>query len=298
MAPTTRAWLQIHFCVVLWGFTAILGKAISLPAFPLVTWRMIFVAVALVFAPQFWKGLGKLPARMILANSGIGVLVAAHWVTFYAAIKMSNASVAASCMALAPVFMAFVEPLFVGSRFEVRDVFFGLAVIPGVVFVVGGTQAGMRMGIVVGIVSAFLLCIFGALNKRFIPYGQPLTVTGLEMAAGAVCLIVGTAVWGNTGSVLVLPAKRDLVLLLTLAIACTLVPFALSLVAQRHLSAFSASLAVNMEPVYAIFLAIPFFHEQQQLQGRFYLGVAIIFLVVFSHPFIGRGKPSANPILP
>jgi len=64
------------------------------------------------------------------------------------------------------------------------------------------------------------------------------------------------------------------------------------------LSAFSASLAVNMEPVYAIFLAIPFFHEQQQLQGRFYLGVAIIFLVVFSHPLFGRGKPSPNPILP
>src|SRR5438128_7335973 len=176
MVATTRAWLQIHFCVVLWGFTAILGKAISLSAFPLVMWRMILVAAALLFAPQFWMGLRKLPPRMILANAGIGVLVAAHWVTFYAAIKISNASIAASCMALAPVFMAFVEPLLVGSRFEIRDVFFGLAVIPGVILVVGGTQAGMRMGIVVGVLSAFLLAVFGALNKRFIPYGHPQTV--------------------------------------------------------------------------------------------------------------------------
>jgi drug/metabolite transporter (DMT)-like permease len=86
------------------------------------------------------------------------------------------------------------------------------------------------------------------------------------------------------------PARRDLILLLTLAIGCTLVPFALSLVAQRHLSAFAAALAVNMEPVYSIFLAIPFFHEQQQLQGRFYIGVAIILLVVFSHPLLVRSR--------
>lgn len=293
MAPATRAWLQIHFCVVLWGFTAILGKAISLSALPLVTWRMVFVAAALMFLPQFWKGLAKLQPRMIAANAGIGVLVAAHWVTFYGAIKLSNASIAASCMALAPVFMAFVEPLLVGSRFEVRDVFFGLAVIPGVIFVVGGTQTGMRMGIVFGVLSAFLLSIFGALNKRFIPYGQPLTVTGLEMAAGAICLIAGAAILGN--AVLVAPSRHDLILLLTLAIGCTLVPFALSLVAQRHLSAFAASLALNMEPVYSIFLAIPIFHEQQQLQGRFYLGVAIILLVVFTHPLLVRTKPSISP---
>jgi drug/metabolite transporter (DMT)-like permease len=135
-----------------------------------------------------------------------------------------------------------------------------------------------------------LLAVFGALNKRLIPYGQPLSVTGLEMGAGAICLIVVAVILGRTGSVLMVPARRDLLLLLALAIACTLVPFALSLVAQRHLSAFAATLAVNMEPVYAIFLAILFFHEQQQVQGRFYLGVAIIFLVVFSHPLLAQKR--------
>ena len=100
MVSTTRAWLQIHFCVVLWGFTAILGKAISLSAFSLVTWRMILVTTALMFAPRFWKGLAKLPPRVIAADAGIGLVVAAHWIAFYGAIKLSNASVAATCMAL------------------------------------------------------------------------------------------------------------------------------------------------------------------------------------------------------
>ena len=69
-----------------------------------------------------------------------------------------------------------------------------------------------------------------------------------------------------------------------LAIACTLVPFALSLVAQRHLSAFTTALAVNMEPVYTIVLAILLLGEQHELSSSFYLGVIIVFAVVFTHP--------------
>src|ERR1051326_5284464 len=202
MVPTTRAWLQIHFCVLLWGFTAILGKAISLAAFPLVTWRMILVTTSLLLIPQFWRGVRRLPARVIAADLGIGLIVAAHWLAFYGAIKLSNASVAATCMALAPIFMAFVEPLLVGSPFEVRDVFFSLAVIPGVILVIGGTQAEMRLGFAIGVLSALLATVFGALNKRLISYGQPLSVTGVEMATGALCLIAGSTIWGKTESVL------------------------------------------------------------------------------------------------
>jgi hypothetical protein len=39
-----------------------------------------------------------------------------------------------------------------------------------------------------------------------------------------------------------------------------------------------------MEPVYAIGLAILLFGEQRELTPRFYLGVGIVFLVVFTHP--------------
>src|SRR6185295_19224098 len=132
MSDSLRAWLQIHFCVLLWGFTAIIGKAITLPALPLVWWRMTLVAAALLVFPGFWRGMAKLSFRRIAIFAGIGTVVAAHWLTFYGAIKLSNASVAATCMALSPVLIAIVEPLIVGSRFDVRELLFGIAVIPGV----------------------------------------------------------------------------------------------------------------------------------------------------------------------
>ena len=288
MSPANRAWLQIHFCVVLWGFTAILGKVITLPALPIVWWRMTLVTVALMFFGRFWTGIGKLSPRLMATYAGIGVLVAMHWLTFYGAIKLSNASVGVACMALAPLFVAFVEPIVVRRRFEIRELLFGLAVIPGIVLVVGGTPVGMRAGISVGILSAFLLAIFTSLNKRFVEGSDALSITGLEMGAGTVFLTLAAPMLPMFGAVFVLPAVQDALLLLVLAIGCTLLPYALSLVALRHLSAFTTTLAVNMEPVYGIGLAIILLGEQRELDPVFYAGVAIIFLVVFGHPFIAR----------
>src|SRR5262245_4351280 len=166
MNPHRRALIEIHFCVVLWGFTAILGKLITLPALQLVWWRMFLVAVALLFVPSFWRGTRQLAPRLLASYAGIGVLVALHWLTFYASIKLSNASVAVTCLAVAPAFIAFTEPLLVRRAFDMRELLLGLAVIPGVVLVVGGTPAGMHLGIVVGGLSAFLMAIFNSLNKR------------------------------------------------------------------------------------------------------------------------------------
>ena len=146
----------------------------------------------------------------------------------------------------------------------------------------------MRAGIAVGVVSGLFAAIFSVLNKRFIEKGHALTVTGLEMAAGVICLAFF--------SPFVIPSRHDAILLLALALGCTLVPFALSLVALRHLSAFSSALATNLEPVYAIVLAIILLGEQHELTVTFYVGVAIIVAVVFGHGrSIGYHTPNDFP---
>jgi drug/metabolite transporter (DMT)-like permease len=294
MSSHTRAFLQIHFCVVLWGFTAILGKLISLAALPLVWWRMVLVCGALLLVQRFWIGLRTMAPLLIATYAGIGVVVALHWLTFYASIKLSNASVAATCMALTPVFISFVEPLLARRRFDASELIFGLAVIPGVMLVVGGTPGDMRLGIAVGALSAFFVAIFASLNKRFIANSEVLAVTGLEMGAGALFLTLAAPLLPAGEALFVLPSNRDALLLVGLALGCTLLPFALSLVALRQLSAFSTALAVNMEPVYAIVLAILLLGEQRELSVSFYAGVAIIMLVVFAHPWLSQRRSQAR----
>jgi len=288
MTAHSRAWFQIHVCVVLWGFTAILGRLITLRALPLVWWRMLLVTLALALWPPFWTGVRQMPRRLIAIYLGIGVLVTLHWVTFYGSIKLSNASVAATCMALTPVFVSFIEPLLARRRPRLVEVGMSIAALPGVALVVRGTPAGMRDGILVGAFSSLMAALFSTLNKRTIGASPALAVTGIQMAAGVVVLSAMAVLLPVGEPIVVRPDLHDGLLLFALSMACTLFPYALALVALRHLSAFDTTLAVNMEPVYAIVLAILLLNEQRDLEPSFYFGVALIIAIVFSHPFVSK----------
>jgi drug/metabolite transporter (DMT)-like permease len=284
MRPTTKALLELHFCVLLWGFTSILGKLITLPALALVEWRMLLVVAAVLAVPRVWRGLYRLSPRLVLVYAGIGVVLTVHWLTFYGAIKLANASIAATCLALGPVFLALVEPVVARRPFDPREVALGVAVVPGVALVVGGIPSGMRVGVSIGALSAFCVAVFGVLNKRFVREADPLTITCVELGAGSIVLAILGPLWPHSGPSFPLPGPRDAVLLVILATVCTLLPFALALKALRHLSAFAAQLVVNLEPVYSIVLAVLLLGEHHTLGGAFYLGVSVILGVVFLAP--------------
>jgi drug/metabolite transporter (DMT)-like permease len=291
MPPERRALLQIHLCVLLWGFTAVLGKLITLPAVGLVWWRMLGVCVLLLPLPRVIGALRRMPPRLMLVYAGIGTLVAAHWLTFYGAIKLANASVAATCMALGSVFAAVLEPWLVGRRLSRRELALGVAAVPGVALVVGGIPEGMRVGFAIGALSAALSALFTVLNKRWATQGDALAVTWVEMAAGwaliGLALPLLAAIPGVDAG-LPLPSPADAALLGVLVVACTILPFALSLVALRKVSAFSMQLALNLEPVYAIVLAILLLGEHRELTPAFYAGVGLVLGAVFAQPLLDR----------
>ena len=244
---TRKALWQIHFCVLLWGITAILGKLITLPALPLVWWRMLLVTAMLALLPRVWRGLRTLPLRLVAGYAGVGALVALHWLTFYGAVKLANASVAATCIALAPVFTSIIEPWVAKRPFQLRELAFGLRCCR----VLRWWSVACPMacaGVLIGAISA-LVAVFGSLNKRMVSHADPLTVTALELGAGTLTLTAGAAdalpaacagqpVVGG-------PDLHDGILLLVLAGFCTLLPFALALVALRHLSAYTVQLVTN-----------------------------------------------------
>jgi drug/metabolite transporter (DMT)-like permease len=288
MTPARKAHFQIHFCVLLWGVTAILGKLITLAALPLVWWRMLLVSVTLLCLPRVWRSLRALPARLLLSYAGIGVIVSLHWLTFYGAIKLANASVAATCIALCPAFLAIVEPWVAGKRFDARELLIGAAVVPGVALVAGGVPGEMRLGLTVGVLSAIFVAFFSALNKRLVDKADALTVTCIELGSGTLFLTLLAPFMA--GPLFPVPDPHDGALIVLLAYGCTLLPFVLALTALRHLTAFATQMVTNLEPVYAILLAIPLLGEQRELGWAFYVGVAIILGAVFAHPFLHRGE--------
>ena len=286
MSSHRRALIELHICVVLWGFTAILGKLITLPATQLVWWRMLLVTFALACSTRVWRGLRLMSRREVAIYAGIGVVVAVHWLTFYGSVKLANASVAATCMALAPAVTALIEPLITGARFERHNLLLGIAVIPGVALVVGGIPGSMHLGFWMGVASAALASLYNALNKRHLGHHDARSVTWIELGAGFLLVAAIGPFMDPHGAGVVLPSVQDGAWLLVLAIVCTLIPFAISLATLRHLSAFTAQLAINLEPVYAIGIAVLFLGEARELGMSFFIGVAIVLSAVFGHGWL------------
>ena len=283
LARERQAYLRLHACVILWGVTAILGRLISLPALQLVAWRMALVVGVLLVVRKTWSGLRVMSLHSFFVFSGIGCVVAGHWFAFYTSIKISNASIAVSCLGLGSIFAAIIEPVVMRRPHERAELLLGILAVPGVVLIVGGVPLQMRLGIVVGVVAALLSAIFTTLNKRFATNNNPFAITCVEMAAGVVVLGIPAVLGG-----LAMPTPMDAVWLLVLAVACTLLPFVVWIQSLRYVSAFTTLLMLNLEPVYAILLAAVLFKEYEDLTPLFYIGAGIVLLTVLLQPQVRR----------
>ena len=290
MNSTQRAYLQLHFAVLLFGFTAILGndQMISLPAISMVWWRVLFTSISLFFLIGFGKSLKKIPRKYIWQYLVIGVIVALHWICFFGSVKLAgSSSVTLVCMATVAFFTAFIEPLVLKTKFQKKDLLLGLLVIPGMALVVGNVSYEMWLGIVVGLLSAFLAAVFSVWNKMIVDKADPKDITFLEMSSGwlFISLILPFVIQFDE-NVAFLPVGNDWIYLLLLALVCTTLAYVLALNALKHLSAFASMLTYNLEPVYGILLA--YFYLGEKLSPGFYLGVAIILGAVFLNPILNR----------
>ena len=300
MSPDNRhtfnAWLQMHFSVLLFGFTGILGKLITLPTAPLVWWRVLIVSAVLLLLPATRKGLRALPSRMLLTYAAIGVVLCLHWLCFYGSVKFADASIAATTLALGSMLAAFIEPFVLRQRIRLAEILIGLLIIPGIMLIVGGTPNRMFFGLILGIFSAVFVAVVAVLNKRFIHDSDAMTMTCVEMGAAWLFITALSPLLPARESAFVLPNIHDTWLLLALAIVFTILPFVLTFKAMRHVSAFGSLLAINMEPVYTIILSVLLLGEQRELDQRFYMGVVIVLFTVFAYPIVHR--TTTKPAVP
>jgi drug/metabolite transporter (DMT)-like permease len=289
MNPERRAWLELHFAVLCFGFTAILGTWISISALTLVWWRVAITSLSLILIMRGLGTLRKLPARRLWQYAGIGVIVSIHWVAFYGAVKWSNASITLVCMATTSLFTAFLEPLIFGRKVQRVEVLLGLLMIPGMMLVVRHIEAGQWAGVLAGLTAALLAALFSTLNKKMISKASELEVTLLELSAafGFISIVLGV-LWLSGNGVQIMPAPTDWVPLIVLSLLCTTLAYVLALRALRHLSAFASNLTFNLEPVYGIILAILLLGEHRELHAGFYVGVALILGALLLYPWLKR----------
>ena len=282
----TRAYLELHLAVFLWGFTAILGDLIQLSALALVWWRGLITSISVLFLLRNGLNIRHLSRRNLLQFGFVGMITGLHWVTFYGAIKLSNASITLVCMATCAFFTSLVEPLIMRKKVNRAEIFIGFLIVPGMALIVQNVEVKMHLGIVVGLLSSLLAAIFSTLNKKWIDNAEPLPITLIEMSSAWLFLsaVLPFFFHADPGAVL-LPSAKDFALLLVLSLLCTTLTWVLALRAMKQLSAFASNLTVNLEPVYGIFLAWAILGEHKELSSGFYWGVVLILIVVLGYPF-------------
>ena len=275
-----KALIQLHIAVFLAGFTAILGKWITLNEGLLVWYRLLITVVTLGLILFFRKQLHRISIKDAFKIAGVGAIVAIHWVTFYGSIKYANISVALVCFSATGFFTALFEPLIIRRRISWIEILLGLMAIAGI-YIIFDFHPQYKTGIIFGIISAMGSALFPIFNKRLLLRITPRTLMFYELGGGLIALtfIVPLYLLQFPASYY-LPTANDWLWLLVLAWFCTVLSFDLQLNALKKISAFTANLTYNLEPVYGIILAFIFFKENEQLKNQFYIGVVLILLAV------------------
>jgi drug/metabolite transporter (DMT)-like permease len=273
--------------VFIYGFTAILGKLISISALDLVWYRMLIASLGLIILFFFQRFSVKIAPKDIFKILLIGLIVAAHWISFFGAIKLSNISVTLGCLASTTFFTGLLEPLIIRRKLNLIELYIGLIIILGL-YLIFRFETGYTKGIIVAVISAFLAALFSVLNKKLIQTHSTRILSFFEMIGGFLGISIYLLINNHFSVNFFQLSVSDTIYLLILGLLCTAFAFAIQVDVMKKLSAYIVALTINLEPIYGIILAYLFFSETEYMSTGFYIGTIVILLSVFGYPLIRK----------
>ncbi|MFL5738964.1 MAG: DMT family transporter [Flavisolibacter sp.] len=278
-----RALLQLHAAVFLWGFTGVLGRAITLDSVMLVWWRLLITMISLWILYLVQGKASRIHPKAGIMIALIGTILALHWVFFYASIKLANVTIALTCLSTTALIAALIEPLILKKPFDTVEIVLGLFAIAGI-FIIYNTHLQFSTGIIIGLLSAVFTVLVSVLNKKIVDRHHPEHITLYQLTGGFLGLTALLPLfrffipigWSA-------PSLWDWLWLIILSWACTILTFFLYIRALKKVSAFTMNLTLTLEPVYGIMLAFIIYRENRLLSNWFYVGFGLIALAVVFH---------------
>lgn len=280
-----KSYLNLHLIVFIWGFTAILGALITIKSEFLVWYRMFFAAVFLAVFIGVKKKSFKVPPKSLLKFIVVGLLIALHWIFFFAAIKVSTVSITLSVFSLGAFFASLLEPLFYGRKVLWYEVFFGLIIIAGLGLIMR-VEINYWNGMVLALVSIILGVLFTLMNGKLIVNHDPSVISFYEFLAGFIFISIYFLFQGAFTESFFILSTKNWILILILASVCTAYAFTASVKVMRQLSPYTVMLTTNLEPVYGIILAFFIIGGKEKMSTEFYIGAVIIVITVLLNGII------------
>ncbi len=282
-------YIKLHFIVFIWGFTAVLGKLISISAIPLVWFRLLIAVLTLGVFLKLTKIKYQPNSKDYLKFAFGGMLIGLHWLTFFYAIKVSNVSITLAALSTGAFFASILEPLFFKKKIQFYEILLAGLTVIGIIYIFN-VEFQYGLGILVALLSAFLSALFSLVNASYINKYDSQTLTFYELLF-ALLLITGFMVLsGNFSITLFQLPLNDYLYLIVLGTICTAFALTYSNKLLREVSPFTMMLTVNLEPVYGILLAVLVFKESEYMNPHFYYGAILILTTVLINAFLKSRK--------
>ncbi len=291
MNQEVRDYLLLHFIVLLWGFTAVIGLLIEIPTVELVFFRtllssLLLFAVIRISQISFRVTNRKDSFRIIF----VGILFAAHWILFFLSARVSTASICLAGMATTSLWTSFIEPVYFKRKVRLFEVILSVLALLGMV-IIFRVELDYVLGLILALGSALCSALFTVINSTVTKRNDHFVITFYEMGIATVVVALSFPYYQLyiTGQPLQMtPSLSDWFYIFVLAGVCTVFAYSYSIKLMKRLSAFSINLTVNLEPIYGILLALIILGDSEKMSPGFYLGAALIMVSVLTYPVINR----------
>ena len=271
--------------VVILGLTGVLGKLITLGTLQLVWYRMAIAFIGLFIFLAIKKQLFDIQKKDLFGIMCVGSLVTFHWLLFFEAIKVSTVSVAVVCLATSSLFSSLIEPLFFKRRILLYEVILGLIVVLALTYILG-TDSKYILGYFYGIMAALLGTLFTLFNAKYVEKVDATKITMIEMFTGFLIISILFVLEGDYSFLQNAISLIDFYYLLILGLVCTAMVFVWMTEIMKHITPYSLIMAINLEPIYSIILALLIFGDNELMNTSFYIGSSIIIGVVFLEGYL------------
>jgi drug/metabolite transporter (DMT)-like permease len=290
MTQNTKDIIFLHFIILIWGFTAIIGLFIDLMPVEIVFYRTGLAALLLVLVIYSSRLSFGLDSRASLLKAIIvGLLMSVHWVLFFLSAKISTASVCLVGMATTSFWTSIIEPMFFDKKIQGFEIFLSLIAVLGIL-IVFNMEIDYFKGLLFAMIAAILAALFSIINADLTKKNNHFVITFYEMItasalAGIMMLFYSYFISYKSFA---LPGTKNWFWLFILSSICTVFAMSYSIKLMKRLSAFFVNLTVNLEPIYGIILALLIFGEQEQMSVGFYIGTGLILLSVLIYPLLNK----------
>jgi drug/metabolite transporter (DMT)-like permease len=288
----TRAdYLKLHFIVFLWGFSGILGKLVSIPAYEMVFYRSLLSAIGIAIVMLIVRDRFHVTTKQIVNLILIGGIVGLHWVAFFEAGRVSNVSVSLVGFATNSLWTAILDPLFQKRAIKKFELILGCIVILGL-YIIFSFDFHYPLGLMLGVLAGFTSALFASFNSRMVKTIPAFTISFYEMA-GAFLMLGGflpvyKMIWAEDASLNLVPTSMDWIYMIVLAGACSVYAYTAAVELMKKISVFLIQLTLNLEPVYGIIMAVIIFGSEEKMGLNFYLGTLTILSAVLVYPYLKK----------